>query len=285
MTNRRSPSQAFLETPPGSFERQPPDDLEIRLAFRFHLPRCRLRRKGDWLEPGPQSGAAGRSVRPQRLRHARRQRRHGPDRVPRRWRVRSRFPRVGRELRGSRIRRRRTLMRASTEGLRPPSAGSPPERASSSRPRRVLATPSAASGAACSGAENLQSLPADVIGMEFGPAGPETNPAGTTTGGALYLLIQGPSGPVRGTGNEFAIKYDVSDEGPASATSSTSIPSAAAPRAASEVSSATPPHRSSSNSKSTSVRGRWVSRPSELAPRPRSAQCTMNHFTFGVTSR
>jgi hypothetical protein len=66
----------------------------------------------------------------------------------------------------------------------------------------------------CSGAENLQSLPADVIGMEFGPAGPETNPAGTTTGGALYLLIQGPSGPVRGTGNEYAIKYDVSDEGP-----------------------------------------------------------------------
>jgi hypothetical protein len=65
----------------------------------------------------------------------------------------------------------------------------------------------------CSGVQNL-GAPADVIGVEFGPAGPETNPAGQTTGGMLYLLVQGASGPVRGVGGNYERTYDVSDEGP-----------------------------------------------------------------------
>ncbi len=71
----------------------------------------------------------------------------------------------------------------------------------------------------CSGLENWQGLgaPADAIGAEFAPVLPsdqscEDAGAGDCTVGDMYLLVQGPSGPVRGSGFAYQWTYNVSDE-------------------------------------------------------------------------
>jgi hypothetical protein len=39
-------------------------------------------------------------------------------------------------------------------------------------------------------------------------------PYGTTMGGKLYILVNGPNGPVRGTGFTYQYTYDVGSNGP-----------------------------------------------------------------------
>jgi hypothetical protein len=58
--------------------------------------------------------------------------------------------------------------------------------------------------------------PADVIGVEFGPASTAPTAGGSTVGGDFYYLVSGPSGPERGRGFDYQLKYDVSPEGPSS---------------------------------------------------------------------
>jgi len=55
--------------------------------------------------------------------------------------------------------------------------------------------------------------PADVIGVEFGPGSSEPRGSGLTVGGDLYYLVSGPSGPERGSGFDYQLKYDVSASG------------------------------------------------------------------------
>ncbi len=55
--------------------------------------------------------------------------------------------------------------------------------------------------------------PSDVIGVEFGPASTAPTANGSTVGGDLYYLVAGPSGPQRGTGFDYQLKYDVSQSG------------------------------------------------------------------------
>ncbi len=57
--------------------------------------------------------------------------------------------------------------------------------------------------------------PSDVIGVEFGPASTAPTDGGSTVGGDMYYLVAGPSGPQRGSGFAYQLKYDISPEGPA----------------------------------------------------------------------
>jgi hypothetical protein len=68
----------------------------------------------------------------------------------------------------------------------------------------------------CTGIHDLPDLPADVIGLEFGPAsiGDASCVAITQTGpdcggGNLYYLVNGPSGPVRGSGFAYQLTYNI----------------------------------------------------------------------------
>jgi len=54
--------------------------------------------------------------------------------------------------------------------------------------------------------------PSDAIGIEFGPGSTALTGNGWTVGGAAYYLVQGPSGPVRGTGFDHQLTYNVADE-------------------------------------------------------------------------
>lgn len=54
--------------------------------------------------------------------------------------------------------------------------------------------------------------PSDVIGIEFGPGSSATTPNGWTVGGDAFYLVQGASGPVRGTGFDYQLTYSVADE-------------------------------------------------------------------------
>jgi hypothetical protein len=70
----------------------------------------------------------------------------------------------------------------------------------------------------CSGAPLWTSVgaPADVIGVEYGPASSSLTANGTTVGGNMYYLVAGPSGPIRGSGFAYQLTYDISPEGPSS---------------------------------------------------------------------
>ena len=70
----------------------------------------------------------------------------------------------------------------------------------------------------CSGAPLWTSVgaPADVIGVEYGPASGALTANGSTVGGNMYYLVAGPSGPVRGSGFAYQLTYDISPEGPSS---------------------------------------------------------------------
>lgn len=58
-------------------------------------------------------------------------------------------------------------------------------------------------------------LPPGAVGVEFGAASAEPISGGlTTAGGAMYYLVAGPSGPVRGVGAAYQLAYDVSQESP-----------------------------------------------------------------------
>lgn len=58
---------------------------------------------------------------------------------------------------------------------------------------------------------NSMGAPSDVIGIEFGP--PSTAPtASGETGGDAYYLVQGSSGPVRGSGFAYQLTYSVWQE-------------------------------------------------------------------------
>ncbi|HEX8792129.1 MAG TPA: hypothetical protein VF765_14345, partial [Polyangiaceae bacterium] len=67
---------------------------------------------------------------------------------------------------------------------------------------------------ACAGVENLHGFgknPADTVGLEFGPASTTGGGCGAINapclGGDLYLLVQGPTGLVRGSGPNYQIFY------------------------------------------------------------------------------
>jgi hypothetical protein len=67
----------------------------------------------------------------------------------------------------------------------------------------------------CPGAgNNFPTAPADMIGVEYGPASSAPTPIGGTVGGNMYYLVQGLSGPCRGAGFAYQLTYDVSPEGP-----------------------------------------------------------------------
>jgi hypothetical protein len=70
----------------------------------------------------------------------------------------------------------------------------------------------------CSGDSLWRSVgaPADVIGVEYGPASTAATANGSTVGGNMYYLVAGPSGPVRGSGFAYQLTYDISPEGPSS---------------------------------------------------------------------
>jgi hypothetical protein len=51
--------------------------------------------------------------------------------------------------------------------------------------------------------------------VEFGPASTAPTDGGSTVGGDMYYLVAGPSGPQRGSGFAYQLKYDISPEGPA----------------------------------------------------------------------
>ena len=55
--------------------------------------------------------------------------------------------------------------------------------------------------------------PSDAIGIEFGPgsSAAASNGGGWTVGGDAYYLVQGPTGPVRGTGFAYQSTYSVAD--------------------------------------------------------------------------
>jgi hypothetical protein len=58
--------------------------------------------------------------------------------------------------------------------------------------------------------------PSDAVGVQYGPASTAPTPNGGTVGGDMYLLVDGPSGPVPGQGFAYQFTYDVSPEGPGS---------------------------------------------------------------------
>ena len=60
----------------------------------------------------------------------------------------------------------------------------------------------------CAGAETWKSngAPADVAGVEFGPAS-SARGKGSTVGGDLYFLVEGPTGLVRAAGSSYQPKY------------------------------------------------------------------------------
>jgi hypothetical protein len=71
-------------------------------------------------------------------------------------------------------------------------------------------------------ASTFPDLPADVIGVEYGPAtveAPDSSCGGftgtgpTCGGGDMYYLVQSSSGPVRGTGFAYQLTYDVTPNG------------------------------------------------------------------------
>jgi hypothetical protein len=68
----------------------------------------------------------------------------------------------------------------------------------------------------CAGKENFPGIPADVIGLKFqtvpNPQSCATNGNSGCTGNLSYL-IQGPTGPVPGTGFDYQLTYDISPEG------------------------------------------------------------------------
>jgi hypothetical protein len=70
----------------------------------------------------------------------------------------------------------------------------------------------------CAGAALWTSVgaPADVIGVEYGPASTGASANGSTVGGNMYYLVAGRSGPVRGSGFAYQLTYDISPEGPSS---------------------------------------------------------------------
>jgi hypothetical protein len=70
----------------------------------------------------------------------------------------------------------------------------------------------------CAGAALWTSVgaPADVIGIEYGPASTAPTANGSTVGGNMYYLVAGPSGPVRGSGFAYQLTYDISPEGQSS---------------------------------------------------------------------
>lgn len=55
--------------------------------------------------------------------------------------------------------------------------------------------------------------PSDAIGIEFGPASSVPMSNGPTVGGDAYYLVQGATGPVRGSGFNYQLTYDVSPVG------------------------------------------------------------------------
>jgi hypothetical protein len=66
----------------------------------------------------------------------------------------------------------------------------------------------------CTGRANWQgAAPSDAIGVEFTPGSSAPTARGSTVGGNMYYLVQGPSGPVRGSGCNYQLTYDISPEG------------------------------------------------------------------------
>jgi hypothetical protein len=65
----------------------------------------------------------------------------------------------------------------------------------------------------CTGRETWQTAPSDAIGVEFTPGSSAPTAGGSTAGGNMYYLVQGPSGPTRGAGFNYQLTYDVSPEG------------------------------------------------------------------------
>jgi hypothetical protein len=65
----------------------------------------------------------------------------------------------------------------------------------------------------CTGQATWQTAPSDAIGVEFTPGSSAPTAGGSTAGGNMYYLVQGPSGPVRGAGFNYQLTYDVSPEG------------------------------------------------------------------------
>jgi len=62
----------------------------------------------------------------------------------------------------------------------------------------------------CPGAGNIfATAPADTIGVEYGPASAQVTANGSTVGGNMYFLVQGPNGPVRGAGFDYQLTYDI----------------------------------------------------------------------------
>ena len=57
-----------------------------------------------------------------------------------------------------------------------------------------------------------------MIGVEYGPASAEPTANGSTVGGNMYYLVAGPNGPVRGTGFDYQLTYDLSGTGRGSST-------------------------------------------------------------------
>jgi hypothetical protein len=58
----------------------------------------------------------------------------------------------------------------------------------------------------CDGAYGIFFAPSDVIGVELAP-----HPSAGPLVGDLYLLTQGPSGPVRGAGFDYQLMYSIDD--------------------------------------------------------------------------
>lgn len=67
----------------------------------------------------------------------------------------------------------------------------------------------------CDGVAAWPMPPSDTIGVQFGPGSADLNPngGGSTVGGKMYYLVQGPSGPVPGQGAGYQLTYDLSPEG------------------------------------------------------------------------
>jgi hypothetical protein len=51
------------------------------------------------------------------------------------------------------------------------------------------------------------------VGVEFTPGSSAPTPSGSTVGGNMYYLVQGPSGLVRGAGFNYQLTYDISPLG------------------------------------------------------------------------
>ncbi len=66
----------------------------------------------------------------------------------------------------------------------------------------------------CPGSGNTYpGAPADTIGVEYGQASSQVTSNGSTVGGNMYYLVQGAAGPVRGSGFNYQLTYNVSPEG------------------------------------------------------------------------